>query len=100
MAGIVVKVHKTPNGNMIALCDPELLGKTFEEGERQLDLTARFYQGEEMSEEEVESTLNDCYVVNAVGTASVSLLKRLKLIEDDHIITVQDIPHAQCVIER
>ena len=42
------KVHRTKDGRLIlALCDSELLGKVFVEGDVKLDLTTDFYQGEE-----------------------------------------------------
>ncbi|MFH1064557.1 MAG: DUF424 family protein [Candidatus Woesearchaeota archaeon] len=40
---MIAKVHKTPNGMILALCDTEILGKTFEEGKLQLNLDSQFY---------------------------------------------------------
>ncbi|MBW2967719.1 DUF424 family protein [Candidatus Woesearchaeota archaeon] len=98
---IIIKTHSTPNGPLIAMCDSDILGKTFEEGDRQLNLDTIFYRGEEKDEDSVEALLKrDAYVVNAVGKESVALLSRLGLITANHIITIAGIPHAQCVIER
>lgn len=97
---MIVKVHSTPNGKMIAICDSDLLGKTFEEGEQQLDLSASFYHGEEMSEEKIQDILKDAYIINAVGESSVSLLMEKKLVEKEKVMVVSGVPYAQCVIER
>ena len=95
---MIVKIHSTPNGKLIAICDSDILGKVFEEGDLQLNLSSRFYQGEEKSEDDVAHLLKCGYVVNAVGKDAVALLKRMKLIEEGHILRVDGIPHAQCMI--
>ncbi|MBW2972357.1 DUF424 family protein [Candidatus Woesearchaeota archaeon] len=96
---MIVKVHSTPNGKLLAICDSDVLGKRFEEGNRQLNLSSRFYQGEEMEEEAVAKLLKAGYVVNAVGKRSVALLIRLKLVDKKNVVEVAGVPHAQCVIE-
>ena len=50
---ILVKVHETPNGKLIAVCDEELLGKRYEEGNKELDLVrySDFYRGEREDED-------------------------------------------------
>lgn len=97
---MIVKVHDTPNGKMIAICDSDLLGKRFEQGDLQLDLSSRFYQGEEKTAEDVENILKGCYVVNAVGKESVDLLIKKRLVKKENIGSVSGIPYAQCVVER
>ncbi|MBU2560922.1 MAG: DUF424 family protein [Nanoarchaeota archaeon] len=95
---MIVKVHSTPNGKLFAICDSDILGRVFEEKGRQLDLSSRFYQGEEMPEHELGKLLKDCYVINAVGKKSVAFLVRLKLIDDKNVMTIDNIPYAQCAI--
>jgi len=97
---MIVRIHNTPNGRMLAICDSDILGKKFEEDDKQLDLSSQFFQGEEMSEEDIEPILKDVYVINAVGKESITFLEKHKLIEKDHAITIAGIPHAQCVVER
>jgi hypothetical protein len=97
---MIVKVHQTPNGKMLAVCDSDILGKVFEEGEKQLDLSAQFYQGSEKTEEELETLIKDCYIINAVGKDSVGFLVKHNLIDKENIMTISDVPHAQAVIEH
>ncbi|MFC1801666.1 DUF424 family protein [Nanoarchaeota archaeon] len=98
---IVAKLHQNPDGQKIlALCDKNLLGKKFEEGNRQLDLTSNFYQGEEKSEEEIKELIKDAYIINLVGQESLDLIKKLNLVEEEHIIRINNIPHAQIVLVR
>ena len=51
---MLVKVHKNTEGQiLLAICDDDLIGKKFEEGNLQLDLSSDFYKGEEKSEDEI-----------------------------------------------
>jgi hypothetical protein len=98
---MIVKVHKTPEGKkLVAVCDAEILGKKFEEGNLQLDLTSNFYKGEEKGPEEVKEILKGAYMVNIVGEESIAFFIDLGLIEKEHILKIGGIPHAQAVILR
>ncbi|MCK4589234.1 MAG: DUF424 family protein [Nanoarchaeota archaeon] len=98
---ILAKVHRNSEGQKIlALCDQELLGKKFEEGNKQLDLTTDFYQGEEATEQEIKKLIKGVYIINLVGEQSLKLMKKLNLAEEKHIIRIQNIPHAQILLVR
>ena len=96
---VIVKVHKTPDGRkVVAICDKDLLGKKFEEGKLQLDLTSDFYNGDEMSEEDIIKELKDASVVNIVGEDSIKLGIKLGCVNEGNIIRIKGIPHAQGVL--
>ena len=98
---IIAKIHQNLEGQKIlALCDKELLGQKFEEGNRQLDLTSSFYQGEEKSAEEIKELVKDVYIINLVGEESLKLMEELNLIDPKHVIRINDIPHAEIVLIR
>jgi hypothetical protein len=74
---IFVKIHSTPAGKILAMCDEELIGKIFREGEAVIDLQKYkdFYTGEKRDEEEIKEILDDEITsINAVGERSVNLL--------------------------
>jgi hypothetical protein len=74
---IFVKIHSTPAGKILAMCDEELIGKIFREGEAIIDLQKYkdFYIGEKKDEKEIKEILNDDITsINAVGERSVNLL--------------------------
>ena len=59
------------------MCDEELIGKIFREGEAVIDLQKykNFYIGEKMDEKEIKEILDDEITsINAVGERSVNLL--------------------------
>ena len=96
---MIVKKHKTHDGRLIlAVCDSDLIGKKFNEGDMQLDLCSDFYQGEERSDEDIAKLFRCAYVVNLVGEKAVNLGLKEKIIDKAHVIQIKKIPHAQCVI--
>jgi hypothetical protein len=96
---MIVKIHKTPDGKkLVAICDSSLLGKKFEEGKLQLDLSSEFYKGEEKGPEEVKKIIKDAYLVNIVGGESIAFFIKLGIIDKGCVMKVADIPHTQAVI--
>jgi len=98
---MIVKVHKKDGRTMVAVCDDELLGKKFEQGNKQLDLTSDFYKGDQYTDKQlVGDMIRNADVINLVGTISVSLGIEEGLIEKENVINIDGIPHAQAVIEH
>lgn len=96
---MIVKIHSTHDGKkIVAICDNNLLGKRFVEGNKQLDLTGDFYRGEEKGEKEIMQLLSNAYVVNFVGVGSVGFGKRIKIVSSENVIVVDNIPHAQVIL--
>ncbi len=93
-----VKIHKTESREIIAVCDKELVGKKFINGEMQLDISERFYKGEEKSEEEIIKILKNCSCANLVGEKSVRLGIKIGIISKDNVIKIKGIPHAQYLV--
>ena len=96
---MIVKTHKDPQGRMIlAVCDSVLAGKTFEEGDAQLDLTSDFYKGEEKNKDEVADLMRNAYILNLVGTECVKLALDEEIIDPNEVKEIQKIPYAQSVL--
>lgn len=83
---------------VVAVCDDDLLGKKFEQGELQLDLTSDFYKGEKTDEKDAGDLVRNADTVNFVGEESIKLGLKEGIIEKDHIIKIANIPHAQAAI--
>ena len=95
---MLVKIHKKENKTIIAVCDKELLDQKFEEKGKQIDLTGNFYRGEELDREEIGDLIRNADGVNLVGEESIKLGIEEGVIEEDHIINIQKIPHAQALL--
>ena len=97
---MIVKLHKTTEGNrIVVVCDNELVGKRFEEGKLQLDLTSNFYKGEEKKEDEIIELLSYPCTLNVVGKKSMNFFLKLGKIDKNRILIIKDAPHAQAIIE-
>ena len=84
--------------DIVAICDAELIGKYFEEGQFQLDVKESFYKGDKKSEEEILNTINDMQkedaTFNIVGKKATETALKSGIISKDSIKTIQDIPFA------
>jgi len=86
----------------VAICDSELIGKTFEQGNLQLEVKESFFKGDEVSEEELREIINDMSVedatFNIVGEKSVKLALEEGIIHKDCIKKIQGIPFALVLV--
>ncbi|RME55065.1 DUF424 family protein [Candidatus Woesearchaeota archaeon] len=89
---ILVKMHKD---GVLALCDENLVGKKIEHDLLQLDVTERFYKGEEKSKEEILTLAEDAATINIVGEEAVKFAIDNKIVDEGQIIYIGDVPHAQ-----
>lgn len=93
---MLVKKHSSYR-DVIAICDSELLGKRFEQGNFQLELN-EFFNGEEKTEKEVLSIMKDAEkedaTFNIAGKKAVELALKTGLISKQGIKTIQGIPFA------
>ena len=91
-----IKLHEQGRDRVIALCDRELLGGIFKQGQLCLDLKKHrsFYEGELCTEEEAMPKLEGFASINAVGKKSISVLKKAGLLKGSGIL-IQGVPHAQ-----
>ena len=94
-----VSEKKTPHGLLVVVTDSSILGKKFEEGKLQLDLSKEFYKGEEKDVEEIKDIILSSRHVHLTGEESVDLGISLGLIEKDRVIWISGVPHAEIVLD-
>jgi len=96
-----IKIHEACR-KIIAICDSNLLGKRFEQGNLQLEVNEAFYGGEKKTEQEIEEMVRDFITddasFNLVGEKTIKIALKLGLIDEEGIIYVQGIPHAIVLI--
>ena len=90
-----IKIHKSGNSEVLAVCDEEIMGKTFEEKDLQLKISESFYKGEKKSEMEVLDIIENFDNMNIVGKKSIKLALDNDIITQDSIIYIEGVPHAQ-----
>lgn len=91
---IYLKVNKTENSEITAICDADLIGKTFSENDIILNVNENFYKGYLMQEKEILSVLKKARNVNITGKKSINLAVKAGIIDEESIIYVNKVPHA------
>jgi len=92
-----LKVHKVRGEVMVAVCDSELLGKTFDEGALSLTVEAAFFGEEVATVREVAEALAGASIANMVGERAVACGIETKCIDDRNILKIDGVPTAQMV---
>lgn len=84
--------------DVVAVCDSEIIGKRFEEGKFQLDLTGGFFRGEEIDEKRAVDIMKrmsrEDATFNIVGENSVNAALEAGIIEEEGIKKIQGVPFA------
>jgi hypothetical protein len=92
-----IKIHESYRV-IVALCDTELIGRTFSEDIRQIEVRNNFFQGEEKDKEEVIEILKDMKkedaTFNIVGEESVECALKAGIIDKHGIMRIEGIPVA------
>ena len=92
-----VKIYKAYR-KVIAICDADLLGKKFIDGERQLDVKESFYSGEVMDKEKAVEIIKceaaDDSTFNLVGKEAISAAIEAGIIAKEGVMKLQGIPFA------
>ena len=88
--------------DVVAICDSNLLGKRFEEGQFQLDIREGFYKGEEMNDKQTKQIMlkmsREDATFNIVGEESVAIAISAGLIQKEGIKKIQGIPFAMVLV--
>jgi hypothetical protein len=92
---IYIKVYRVQGEVLLAACDEELMGKTFREGELKLEVKERFYKGELVEEDRLESLLEEATIANLTGERCVSKAIELGYVNPERVLRIDGVPHAQ-----
>jgi hypothetical protein len=87
-----------PHGRILIITDFDIIGKKFEQNNTQLDLTQKFYQGTQKTEDDVKKIIKNYQHLHLTGKAAVALGISLGLIEHTKILYVNKVPHAEMVV--
>lgn len=91
-----LKLHGTPEGEVVALCDAELIGRVLANGARRLDLAsfADFYRGRLVGHDEAASALRFAANANIVGKKSMAAARKAGL-DVSAAVSISGVPHLQ-----
>ncbi len=90
------KIYRKGRDIILAVCDADIIGKKFEEGERVLEARPEFYEGERIGEE-VLVLFEEATIINLLGRKIVTLAVERGWVEKNGILEVKGVLHAQIV---
>jgi len=93
-----MRVYRVKGEVLVAVCDSDIVGRTFREGDLKLEVKESFYGEEEVGEEEVKRALRNATIANITGSKAVNLAVRIGIIDKNRILYIEGCPHAQMVV--
>jgi len=92
-----IKIHKAYR-EVVAICDEDLLGKRFEDGNKMIDVKESFFKGEKIEEPELFELMQELAksdaTFNIVGEQSVRIALKAGIITKEGIKKIKGIPYA------
>ena len=82
---------------LVAVCDADIIGRTFREGRLKIEIKESFYGGKLVTLEEAICALKAASIGNIVGKNIVAIAIREGIIHEDAVIWIEGQPHAQFV---
>ncbi len=82
---------------LIAVCDCDILGKRFSEGDLRLEVSTDFFGRERASVSEVEAALARATMANFVGCRAVEHAVRLGYVDKENVLSIDGVLCAQMV---
>jgi len=90
-----LKVHRTPDGEILAVCDRELLNTTLLHREVEVHISEAFYGNTPADEEQVRTALSNAANANLFGRRVVELAIACGAVDRGCVVLVGGVPHAQ-----
>ena len=90
-----LKVHRTPGGEILAVCDRELLNTTLVHRDVEVRISEAFYGNTPVSEKEVRTALANCANANLFGRRTVEVAIACGAVDRGCVVLVGGVPHAQ-----
>ena len=95
---IYMKIYAVGNDVLLAACDAELVGKTLHFGDVDFVVSKEFYADVLGDEEMLKRHLELATVGNLVGKITVKCAIEMGLVDEENVIMLDGIPHAQFAI--
>lgn len=89
-----LKIHRTPSGEVVAVCDDDLLNTTLRDGDLCIHINGDFYGTTHATAEDVRAALSHAANANLIGKESVGIAVAMGLIPEKSCMTICGVPHA------
>ena len=92
---MIAKKHEQGTTTVLAVCDKEHLGKTYEEGDLFFKVSEQFFGGEKITPKQLVELIKEANSVNFFGDRCTSIAIKEGLISKGNVIIIQGVKHAQ-----
>lgn len=94
---MLLRERDTEQGLMVSVCDSDIVGETFENGEVSLTVEEEFYaeDADTVDEESVIAALSRASIANIVGTRAVTVAIEHDIIDEGTVLDLGGTRHAQ-----
>ena len=86
------KVISASGNLMLNICDPELVGKTLNDGNTKIKINSNYYAERDVDEHEAKNLLTKCNSINMVGEKTISLATSLGLGSEKSVRRIEGVP--------
>lgn len=88
---------KKEGHRVLAVCDEDILGEVLSDGKIKIKVRKEFYGNDPIEKEELLEKASGSTIINAVGNEAVSLLIEEGFFNEDKILEIDGVSHAQMV---
>ncbi len=93
-----MKVYRVKGEIVVAVCDSDIVGKTFREGDLKIEVKESFYGERDVDESEVRKALRIATIANITGKRAVQLAIDMGIVDKENVLKIGDCWHAQMVV--
>ena len=94
---VYVNLRRLGKQVLLAICDVEILGKTFQESDVVFEVRKDFYKGVKTSIDEALNLVEQSTIINLVGCNVVKKAIEKGYVHPEAVITICGVLHAQIV---
>lgn len=100
MQKFYMKIVEANNETLLAACDEEISGKTFEGEKARLNVSKPFYCGKICGENELVENMRTATIINLAGNACIEIAIREGFVKKGNVLRIGGIAHAQAVTAK
>lgn len=93
-----VRIHTHGNERILAACDEDIIGMTFEGRGAKIRVSESFYRGESISPEAFVERMKSVTIMNLVGEEVIALAIAEGKVSPDNVMEIGGVKHAQVVL--
>ena len=95
---VCINIRRLQNDTVVAICDSNLIGKTFREGPLCLEVNSNFYGSRRVSLQEGINSIKQGTNINLVGEKIIGEAITQGILPETAVITIEGIPHAIIIV--